>query len=82
MGEQQDAATSGQVQPTKGRIVLFREFETNGEVEHPAMVTKHHGGGNVNLVVFPDFGVPFTQGSVPHVPEGRTGYGWRWPPRE
>ncbi len=53
-----------------GDTVIYRQAEHheayNGAMEHPAIVTRVCLHGTVNLTVFPDMGVPFSAGSVPH----------------
>jgi hypothetical protein len=57
----------------KGRMVTFRGYFSNGETEHPAMITRDWSGNNadpinapvcVNLTVFPDGGAPVPFSSV------------------
>ena len=70
--------------PSLGRIVLFRSHSANGQTEHPAIVTRVWNSGMVNLLVFVDFALPVTKGSVNQnesLTDGDQNYAWRWPPR-
>jgi hypothetical protein len=67
-----------------GRVVLFRSEHSNGIDEHPALVNRVWSTECVNLVVFPDCGVPVNKTSVMQnesLTEGNQSYAWRWPPR-
>lgn len=76
------------MKPTVGRIVHFHPNErdqlhkNNSADFHAALVTQVWPDDNVNLQVFPAWGVPELRGSVPPEP-GVTGNSyWAWPPRE
>jgi hypothetical protein len=70
--------------PSKGRIVLVHGMESNGEFEHPGIITRVWSDTCVNVTVFRDDGLPSLLTSVCYdeAPENlEEGYGWRWPPR-
>jgi hypothetical protein len=79
-----DKKETAMQQPSVGRIVLFRSEHSNGATEHPALINRVWSDTCVNLVVFPDCGVPMNKTSVvlnEDTTEGNQTYAWRWPPR-
>lgn len=58
--------------PTLGRQVILHGLQSNGSVEHPAIITRSWGGQRsttqgpiaVNLTVFPDAAMPQVHTSV------------------
>lgn len=72
------------MQPSLGRIVLFRSELSNGSHEHPAVINRVWSDTCVNLTVFPDCGAPVSKTSVvlnESLTEGDQSFAWRWPPR-
>lgn len=72
------------MKPSLGRIVLFRSEQSNGQHEHPAIVTRVWSDTCVNLTVLPDCGAPVSKTSViqnEDMTEGNQSVAWRWPPR-
>ena len=70
--------------PSIGRIVLFRALHSNGIDEHPAIINRVWGPECVNLTVFPDCGPSIVRTSVlqnESMTEGNQNLAWRWPPR-
>lgn len=66
--------------PSLGRIVLFGALDSNGQKEHPAIITRVWSDECVNLTVLPDYGAPVCKSSVPLLPEGtQSEYYCRWP---
>lgn len=57
---------------TQGRIVIVTGINSNGSLEHPAVITRPWSEEDVggkpqlaNVTVFPDCSAPVPQGSVP-----------------
>ena len=71
--------------PSLGRIVLFRSHVSDGQSEHPAIITRVWTDTCVNLTVFPDYGEPKLFSSVVQNEDVGTAHAgqqaWRWPPR-
>jgi hypothetical protein len=64
---------------TIGRIVLYMEYSMGPIC--PAIVTAvRDGGACVNLMVFPDCGIPYPAASVPRTDEPKARC-WHWPAR-
>lgn len=70
------------MKPSLGRIVLFRSLDSNGSLEHPAIITRVWSDVCVNLLVFPDNFLPVAKTSVV-LEENDLGnmFAWRWPPK-
>lgn len=72
------------MKPSIGRIVLFRQLSSNGIIEHPAIINRVWSDTCVNLMVFPDCGVPTIKTSVvqdENIDLSKNMLAWRWPPR-
>ena len=71
--------------PSLGRIVLFRSHVSNGNSEHPALITRVWSDTCVNLTVFPDNSEPKLFTSVVLNEDTDAAHAgqqaWRWPPR-
>lgn len=61
------------MKPTIGRVVIVRNFHSNGSADQPAVINRVWGGGDpaidgpqaVNLCVLPDCGMPTCLTCVP-----------------
>lgn len=71
------------MKPSLGRIVLFRSYNSNGSIEHPAIITRVWSDTCVNLIVFLDMAIPMLKSSVIQDEDvsSDNNYAWRWPPR-
>lgn len=73
------------IEPTIGRIVLYRDtdYNINGDTEFPAMITHVTNQKVVNLIVFPNGLAPKVQLDVMHKEEVEMVdvHFWRWPPK-
>lgn len=68
--------------PSVGRIVLVSGKESNGVTEHPAIINRVWSDDKVNVMVFPDNGMPYPKTSVRQSTDGSAqAEAWRWPPR-
>ncbi len=70
------------MKPSLGRIVLYHGIESNGVLEHPAIITRVWSDTCVNLTVFCDYSSVVTiKSSVVQDEDMKQESGWRWPPR-
>lgn len=70
------------MKPSIGRVVLFRNYLSNGINEHPAIINRVWSDVCVNLTIFPDCGDPVNKTSVTLNDDLTSpNDAWRWPPR-
>jgi hypothetical protein len=72
------------MKPSLGRVVLFRMFDSNGVIEHPAIINRVWSDVCVNLAILPDCGGIVNKTSVMYsddILDESKNHSWRWPPR-
>lgn len=67
------------MKPSIGRIVIYRGIDSNGSLEHPAIITRVWSDTCVNLTVFPDNGEVIVKTSVNLDQDKIQSHGWAWP---